>query len=537
MKKISIFAIISLMILSTIAVLERTWTTAAQTSSWTIKQMTKNDVEDTLGNWQSISRDGSRIVFDRRPPPIWGPEGYGVYWDVYTMNVADEPGEEKQMTRAYGEDVGAGISGDGEKIAFASGRFHVGEPWDLEIFAMNFADSPGQEVQVSDNTTYLDIGVSISGDGKTIAWHTGPDTPVKHSEYITIANISDINHIMYTIIDTPGWDMYPTLSYDGRKVCFSQHAGGGNPGVIVANTDGSGLTRIPCAFGEGVISGDGSKVAVLWNDGDWEFSIVDIATGNTLFRTDNSVYDTFGSFDHDGNVIAYSRAGEIYICDLRTMQETPLTYDDYEDYSPRLDGDGDTIAFVSIGRDGPDSEIFTMTLAKTTATVNFDPDTLNLQSKGAWITAYLELPVGYDVNDIGVSSMLLNDTIPAEPRPTAIGDHDNDEVLDLMVKFNRTEISQYILSEGIKCGNATLTVTGMLKDGTSFEGSDTIRVRMPGDVNCDGRVNIKDIVFVAKAFKEWLHDPCYYLLADLNEDQKVDSTDYYMACLHFGKTY
>lgn len=175
--------------------------------------------------------------------------------------------------------------------------------------------------------------------------------------------------------------------------------------------------------------------------------------------------------------------------------------------------------------------------SKVLATLDIDPDTLNLKSRGEWITGYIELPELHDVADVNVSTLELNDTVPAQCEPVAIGDYDNDEVLDLMVKFNRTEISQYILSEGIKCGNATLTVTGMLKDGTSFEGSDTIRVRMPGDVNCDGRVNIKDIVFVAKAFKEWLHDPCYYLLADLNEDQKVDSTDYYMACLHFGKTY
>lgn len=331
---------------------------AVASTPWTIKQMTKNDVEDTLGTWQSISGDGRRIVFDRRPPPIGGPEGYGVNWDVFTINVTDEAGQEKQMTSAYGEDVGAGISFDGNTIAFASGRFHVGEPWDLEIFAMNFADSPGQEVQISDNTAYLDSSVSISGDGKTVAWHTGPDTPLKHAEYITIANISDKSHIAYTIIDTPEWDMYPTLSSDGKKVCFMQFTDQINLGVFIANTDGTGITRIPGALGQGVISGDGTKVAVIYNDGDWEFSILDVATGNTLFRTENNVYDEFGSFDSSGNLIAYSREGEIYICDLQTKQETRFTYDSYEDYAPRLDGDGDTIAFVSIGRDGPDAEIF-----------------------------------------------------------------------------------------------------------------------------------------------------------------------------------
>jgi Tol biopolymer transport system component len=467
---------------------------AVASTPWTIKQMTKNDVEDTLGTWQSISGDGRRIVFDRRPPPIWGPGGYGVNWDVFTMNVTDEAGQEKQMTSAYGEDVGAGISFDGNTIAFASGRFHVGEPWDLEIFAMNFTDSPGQEVQISDNTAYLDSSVSISGDGKTVAWHTGPDTPLKHAEYITIANISDKSHIAYTIIDTPEWDMYPTLSSDGKKVCFTQFTDQINLGVFIANTDGTGITRIPGALGQGVISGDGSKVAVLYNDGDWEFSVIDVATGNTLFRTDNSVYDTFGSFDRDGNVIVYSRAGDIYICDLRTMQETQLTYDDCEDYSPRLDGDGDTIAFVSIGRDGPDSEIFVLRRNPIEAVIDIDPDSLNLRSKGNWITCFVELPGGYDVADIDVSTMMLNGTIPVDPSaPTAIGDYDNDGVPDLMVKFDRAAVQAYILAnvnmtELIEEGfmTVTLTITGYLNDGPPFQGSNTVKIIMRASM-CHGR--------------------------------------------------
>jgi len=450
----------------------------ASTPTWVIKQMTKNDVEDTLGNWQSISRDGRRIVFDRRPPPIWGPEGYGVYWDVYTMNVADEPGEEKQMTSAYGEDVGAGISGDGEKIAFASGRFHVGEPWDLEIFTMNFTDNPGQELQVSDNTTYLDSGVSISGDGKTIAWQTGPDTPLKHAEYITIANISDKSHIAYTIIDTPEWDMYPTLSSDGKKVCFMEFTDQINLGVFIANTDGTGITRIPGALGQGVISGDGSKVAVLYNDGDWEFSVYDTASGDLIFATNNNVDDWFGSINYHGNIVAYTRDGEIYTYDLQTMQETRLTNDACEDWYPRLDEDGDTIAFVSIGRDGPDSEIFVLRRNPIEAVIDIDPDSLNLRSKGNWITCFVELPEGYNVADIDASTMMLNGTIPVDPSaPTAIGDYDNDDVPDLMVKFDRAAVVQYVLDHvPNKKTFVTLTITGKLKDGTAFQGSDTIKI-------------------------------------------------------------
>jgi hypothetical protein len=145
--------------------------------------------------------------------------------------------------------------------------------------------------------------------------------------------------------------------------------------------------------------------------------------------------------------------------------------------------------------------------AVISAQVDVDPDALNLRSKGGWITAYIELPEGYDVADINVSTTMLNDTIPAELSPTAIDDYDNDGVPDLMVKFNRTAVSELILSEGIKYGNVTLTITGKLNDGTVFDGSDIIRVRMPRDINCDGIVDVRDVAAAASAFGSYLGHP------------------------------
>ncbi len=44
--------------------------------------------------------------------------------------------------------------------------------------------------------------------------------------------------------------------------------------------------------------------------------------------------------------------------------------------------------------------------------VDIDPDTLNLDSKGKWITAYIEMSGGYDVRLIDKSTILLNDNDP-----------------------------------------------------------------------------------------------------------------------------
>jgi hypothetical protein len=124
---------------------------------------------------------------------------------------------------------------------------------------------------------------------------------------------------------------------------------------------------------------------------------------------------------------------------------------------------------------------------QTETTMDFDPDTLNLKSKGEWVTAYIEFPEGYNVSDIDVSTMLLNGTIPVNVEaPTAIGDYDGDGVQDLMVKFDRAELIDYIIANvnmtelyEKRFMTITLTITGYLYNGTPFQANTTIRIVMP----------------------------------------------------------
>jgi len=111
------------------------------------------------------------------------------------------------------------------------------------------------------------------------------------------------------------------------------------------------------------------------------------------------------------------------------------------------------------------------------ATVDFDPDTLNLNSKGLWVTVYIELPVGhgYDVSMIDLASITLNGQVLALTKPIEIGDYDNDGIPDLMVKFSRKAV-QKILQVGDR---VEITISGKLIDGRLFEGKDIIRVILP----------------------------------------------------------
>ena len=136
---------------------------------------------------------------------------------------------------------------------------------------------------------------------------------------------------------------------------------------------------------------------------------------------------------------------------------------------------GRTIDGVSL-----DNLEFPTILPQVDATVDIDPDTLNLNNRGRWVTCYIELPEGYDVAEIDGSTVAL-ESVPAylgrqgwaksEANRSNIMDHDEDDIPERMVKFERSAVQGLIMA-----GPVTLTVTGKLLDWTHFQGTDTIDV-------------------------------------------------------------
>ncbi len=118
------------------------------------------------------------------------------------------------------------------------------------------------------------------------------------------------------------------------------------------------------------------------------------------------------------------------------------------------------------------------------ASVDCDPDTLNLQSRGGWITCYVELP-GRDPRDIDADTVLLNDVLSPEldskygfvsSESSYIVDNDADGVEERMFKFDRGDVVDLI---GSPSDAVELEITGKLTDGTEFRGSDSIRAIGP----------------------------------------------------------
>ena len=105
------------------------------------------------------------------------------------------------------------------------------------------------------------------------------------------------------------------------------------------------------------------------------------------------------------------------------------------------------------------------------AVVRIMPKTLNLDSRGRWITCTVMLPSDYDIGDVKAESIMLNGEI--EP---AWSETDEEEQ-KLLVKFDRS-LTQSML-EGAE-SPVLLTVSGKLNDDSYFAGEDTIRLISAG---------------------------------------------------------
>ena len=119
-------------------------------------------------------------------------------------------------------------------------------------------------------------------------------------------------------------------------------------------------------------------------------------------------------------------------------------------------------------------------LEPVTVKVCYCPRTLNLKSRGRWITAIIKLPKNYRGEDVNISSILLNGTVPADQDHYAIVNCGDLHLL--IVKFDRKAVIELIKNSLgntsclCKYTHVSLTVTGRFLDGLPFKGTNCIRV-------------------------------------------------------------
>ena len=304
-------------------------------------------------------------------------------------------------------------------IEFAKGQLELGKPYDyLWIQKSSDPNSPSWYCSELVWAAYFNQGVNLQHIP-----HPGPVTPVE------IFADDDVS-----VVDCHLAEEFPD---DFWAIAFCP------VDLMISDRDGHVISKEACGipgalYIEDDLNGDGSPDDLIY--------IPERQTGDYLI-----------------NVIAESGASPT------------------DTYSLEISGNGTTIVLAentTVAHTPSGGYIIRSTETEIRqiipATIDIDPDALNLRSTDKYVTVYIELPLGYDVSKINIPTIRLNGIVPALTNPTKIGDYDRDRVRDLMVKFDAPAVKS-LLTPG---NQVEITITGEVA-GIAFEGDDIIRVISP----------------------------------------------------------
>ncbi len=337
-------------------------------------------------------------------------------------------------------------------------------PTGLEIFLYNFAESTTTRVT---NDSLWDWYPQISGDN--VVW-------LQYGNGVREVMLYQIESGETTALTSGSFAHEPRVDA-GRVVWTAKE--GIDWGIFLATINNT-------------FAGAGVAPVSVDIEGDVSVTFTDVTSDGYTFSTESSTVSVPpGGFAVLGNQFDITTTAE-YVAPVNVT----LPYDENEVPGDESDlkmyhWDGSIWEDVTVSVDttnntitGESSSMSPFVFGNPTgvsANIDFDPDTLNLKSKGNYITAYIELEAGREVANINIGSLILNGSVPVELSPSEIGDHDNDGIADLMVKFDRSS-----LQAGLLPGDqVNLTLLGSLLTGEPLSAANTIRVIDKGKAHAD----------------------------------------------------
>lgn len=116
--------------------------------------------------------------------------------------------------------------------------------------------------------------------------------------------------------------------------------------------------------------------------------------------------------------------------------------------------------------------------AEITLEMNFSPQSLNLSSQGRWVTIHLFLSSSYNVSDIDISTIKLNDSLLPDSNFQGVnqfkkGKQDKiKSASNLVLKFSRSDFVELV---GENRGDFKVTITGEI-NGKTFSANDMVGI-------------------------------------------------------------
>jgi hypothetical protein len=192
-----------------------------------------------------------------------------------------------------------------------------------------------------------------------------------------------------------------------------------------------------------------------------------------------------------------------------------------------------------------DSEGLTCSTSKLVEALHHDVAVVDVVPYRSW--AYEGRPISINVTIANVGDFVENVTVDLYYNATA---GDRFDTKTVVLAPNKTETLTFTWNTtGVQpCRNYTMTAVATISaditpaDNTLSDG--TIKVRIMGDLNGDGKVDGKDLTLVAFSFAsygpEYMHPgspagPKWNPDADMNNDNKVDGKDLTLIARNFGK--
>ena len=409
----------------------------------------------------------------------------GIY--TVTLTVEDDDGASTTVTTtvtvnnvAPTVDAGADqVVNEGDLASLAPATFNDKGTLDTHVATINWGDGSPVEVGAVSESPFGPPGDTAGANGTVAGSHVYGD--------------NGVYTVTVTVEDDDGGIGSDALQITVLNVTPTVEAG-----------DDQEITAGDYAEFEGTYSDPGwldTHTAV------WEFG--DESTGDGVVTSDpldppNPVTGTVTG----GH--SYFKAGEFTV----TLKVT--------------DDDGDT-----------GSDTLKVTVKSITATIDFDPDTLNKKGGDKWVTVYIELPEGYDVWQIDGSTVLLNGVVPAylgkegwakaESNEANIMDHNDNGILERMVKFDRNAVKE-LLEVG---DEVQVTVTGGVEYDNGhdtgladFKGQDVIRVIEPGEGPKAAPALVKGFSFATLPAYPQPCNPEAWIPYELGKDVEVTITIY-----------
>jgi outer membrane protein assembly factor BamB len=327
------------------------------------------------------------------------------------------------------------------------------------IFALNSDGSEKWKIAFGDNVETLP---SITHDGN----------------YIIAGN--NLNLLYKVDINTGG--IVASTTPPGGKYIYGH----------IAIADNGDLYMTSATYGTPYIYKYNSNLVLQWKKsvGSYHYVVPPSLGTDGLIYTGGTTTNKLFAFDANGDVQwdyvldgdfslspVIDNTGIIYLVTKNYLYAIK-SYIDHAELKWRFPADGNLnnqgYPQPAIAEDGTiylltrDGKLYALGINTIEASVNMAPDTLNLKSKGKWMTAYIEMADGYDVNDIDITSVELeyeNQAISAD-----WGDIQGNIY---MVKFSRQALINILNGT---TGSVELSVTGEI-NSKLFIGIDTIRVK------------------------------------------------------------